>query len=76
MQRRAFIGSALSAGAFALSGCDAPRAIAGGFTGIDVARGHALRDGAWRGGAPSAVRRTRVLVAGGGVAGLAAARAL
>ena len=76
MQRRAFIGSALGAGAFALSGCDAPRTIAGGFTGIDMARGHALRDGALRAGAPSAVRRTRVLIAGGGVAGLAAARAL
>jgi monoamine oxidase len=76
MQRRAFIGSTLSVGAFALTGCDTSRAIAGGFTGIDVARGHALRDGAFRAGTPSAVRRTRVLIAGGGVAGLAAARAL
>ncbi|MGJ7545104.1 FAD-dependent oxidoreductase [Variovorax sp. LT1R16] len=76
MQRRAFIGSALGAGALALSGCDAPRAIAGGFTGIDVARGHALRDGARPGAAPSVVRRTQVVIAGGGVAGLAAARAL
>ncbi|WP_143218466.1 hypothetical protein, partial [Acidovorax sp. T1m] len=29
----------------ALAGCDrAPRTLAGGFTGIDMARGHALRD--------------------------------
>ncbi|MES2533981.1 MAG: NAD(P)-binding protein, partial [Pseudomonadota bacterium] len=74
MKRRAFLGAA---SALALAGCDAPPpAIAGGFTGIDVARGHALRDGAWRTSAPVAVRRTRVVIAGGGVAGLAAARAL
>ncbi len=45
MKRRAFLGAA---SALALAGCDAPPAIEGGFTGIDVARGHALRDGAWR----------------------------
>ena len=74
MERRAFLGSAV--GALALSGCGAAHAIEGGFTGIDVARGHLLRDGRWQGGAPQATRRTRVLIAGGGVAGLAAARAL
>ena len=74
MKRRAFLGAA---SAFALAGCDAPPpAIDGGFTGIDVARGHALRDGAWRTATPAVVRRTRVVIAGGGVAGLAAARAL
>ncbi len=74
MKRRAFLGAA---GALALGGCGAGHEIQGGFTGIDVARGHALRDGAWRRGeAPSVTRRTRVLIAGGGVAGLAAARAL
>jgi monoamine oxidase len=75
MKRREFIGA--TAGVFALGGCDASRpAIDGGFTGIDVARGHALRDGALRSGTPARTRRTRVVIAGGGVAGLAAARAL
>ena len=74
MKRRAFLGAA---GALALGGCDARHEIDGGFTGIDVARGHALRDEAWRRNeSPSVTRRTRVLVAGGGVAGVAAARAL
>ena len=78
MKRRDFI--AATAGALALAGCDAPQSIEGGFTGIDVARGHALRDGALSGASnsstPTMVRRTRVVIAGGGVAGLAAARAL
>jgi monoamine oxidase len=74
MKRRAFLGAT---GALALGSCGARHEIEGGFTGIDVARGHALRDEAWRStDAPSAARRTRVLIAGGGVAGLAAARAL
>ena len=73
MQRREFL---TAAGALALAGCDASPAIDGGFTGTDMARGHALRDGAWRQPAPTVVRRTRVVIAGGGVAGLAAARAL
>ena len=57
-----------------LSGCDQPASIAGGFIGASHARGHMLRDAAWP--VPFKVRRTRVLIAGGGVAGLAAARAL
>uniref|UniRef100_C5CS87 Amine oxidase n=1 Tax=Variovorax paradoxus (strain S110) TaxID=543728 RepID=C5CS87_VARPS len=77
MQRRDFLGVAGAAGALALSGCEAPPPpIEGGFTGIDVARGHALRDGALKGPSPASVKRTRVVIAGGGVAGLAAARAL
>ena len=78
MKRRGFLGAAAgAAGALALAGCDAPPApIDGGFTGIDVARGHAMRDGALRSGVPAVVKRTRVVIAGGGVAGLAAARAL
>ncbi len=51
--------------------------VVGGFAGQDPARGHALRDQA--GGAPAGpdrVRRVHTLIAGGGVAGLAAARAL
>ncbi|MEB0110936.1 FAD-dependent oxidoreductase [Variovorax sp. RTB1] len=74
MKRRDFI--AATAGALALAGCDAPQSIEGGFTGIEVARGHALRDGALKASTPTTVRRTRVVIAGGGVAGLAAARAL
>ena len=57
-----------------LSGCDQPASISGGFTGASFERGHRLRDTAWP--APTRVRQTRVLIAGGGVAGLAAARAL
>ncbi|WP_062363875.1 FAD-dependent oxidoreductase [Variovorax paradoxus] len=77
MQRRDFLSVAGAAGALALSGCEAPPPpIEGGFTGIDVARGHALRDGALKGPSPASVKRTRVVIAGGGVAGLAAARAL
>ena len=55
--------------------------IQGGFTGVDHARGHLLQPAAksasattWP--APTVTRRTDVLIAGGGVAGLAAARAL
>lgn len=76
MKRRAFLGMPAAAAA-ALAGCEARRDIEGGFTGIDVARGHAWRDGTLSAGAaPDAARRTRVVIAGGGVAGLAAARAL
>ena len=75
----------LQAGALAplgplLGGCDrAPPDLAGGYTGIDMARGHALRDRLAAGGpalAPAIVRRAQVVIAGGGVAGLAAARSL
>ncbi|WP_307689612.1 FAD-dependent oxidoreductase [Variovorax ginsengisoli] len=77
IKRRGFLGGGLGvAGALALAGCDMPHEIAGGFTGIDMARGHALRDEAWRKAVPSAARRARVVIAGGGVAGLAAARSL
>ena len=76
VRRRAFLGAA--AAAATLAGCEPAPAIEGGFTGIDVARGHALRDGALGAAStpPDATRRTRVVIAGGGVAGLAAARAL
>ena len=57
-----------------MAGCDQPPAIAGGFVGAAHARGHMLKGAVWP--APTRVRRTRVLIAGGGVAGLAAARAL
>ncbi|MDM0030249.1 FAD-dependent oxidoreductase [Variovorax saccharolyticus] len=74
MKRRAFLSMPAAA---VLAGCSARHDIEGGFTGIDIARGHAWRDGALpAGAAPDAARRTRVVIAGGGVAGLAAARAL
>lgn len=70
----------LAASALPLLGCKETRHIEGGFIGVNHERGHALRPAA-NGGtrawpAPSVTRRTRVLIAGGGVAGLAAARAL
>lgn len=71
IQRRHF----LAATTLPLMACSKPEQITGGFTGINHERGHALRDGrAWP--APSVTRKTGVLIAGGGVAGLAAARAL
>ena len=76
MQRRDFLAAgAAGAAALALSACARRAPIEGDFNGLDIARGHALRDGTWR-GAPARTRRTRVLIVGGGVAGLAAARAL
>jgi monoamine oxidase len=71
MQRRHF----LAASALPLLGCGHPNDISGGFTGINHSRGHGLRYGKeWP--APSRTRTTEVLIAGGGVAGLAASRAL
>jgi monoamine oxidase len=71
MQRRHF----LAASALPLIGCKSAHEIEGSFEGINVERGHRLRDTkTWA--APTVTRRTRVLIAGGGVAGLAAARAL
>ena len=74
LQRRHFL-AASAAGAVVLGGCSPAHEVQGGFTGINHARGHLLRDTpAWP--APAVQRKTRVLIAGGGVAGLAAARAL
>jgi hypothetical protein len=53
--------------------------IAGGFTGVNVERGHMLRDaktGSISSKTPSQTHKTKIIIAGGGVAGLAAARAL
>ena len=72
--RRQFLAASAGA-ALSLAGCNTAPDIAGGFTGINHARGHLLRDTThWP--APAVLRKTRVLIAGGGVAGLAAARAL
>ncbi len=71
MQRRHF----LAGMALPVLGCDKVRDITGGFTGQNAARGHLLRERkTWP--APSQTVRTRVVIAGGGVAGLAAARSL
>jgi monoamine oxidase len=71
--------SVLAAGAVPalwLSGCgERPPAIEGGFNGINVDRGHVLREARAR-LAPAIARRVHTVIAGGGVAGLAAARAL
>jgi hypothetical protein len=87
MKRRQF----LATGSLALAGCrSASREIEGGFTGIGFERGHRLRptSSATPGTGPSppgeglpsdppgVTRRVHTLIAGGGVAGLAAARAL
>ncbi len=81
LDRRRFLATSLGA-ACAATGCqpaDPHAHITGGFTGIQMERGHWLRDTlkagtAWP--APTKTFKTRVLIAGGGVAGLAATRAL
>lgn len=71
LKRRQF----LAAAALPLAACAPAQEIRGGFVGGQPLRGHLLRGGTpWP--APAGTRRTRVLIAGGGVAGLAAARAL
>ncbi len=78
--RRRFLLSGAAA-ALPLLGCQpvgGTAHIAGGFTGVDLARGHLLQTmgtgKTWP--IPTLTRRTDVLIAGAGVAGLAAARAL
>jgi monoamine oxidase len=74
MLNRRHLITALASATVPLAGCGVTAEIQGGFTGTSPARGHLLRGLALP--APAVVRRTRVLIAGGGVAGLAAARAL
>ncbi len=80
MQRRQFLATASAGTASALlAACTPPPpTLAGGFTGVNMARGHALRDllASARLPEPTSVHRTQVVIAGGGVAGLAAARSL
>ncbi len=66
----------LAASALALAGCKPAHEITGGFNGISHERGHLLRSAALPNRVLPVARRTQVLIAGGGVAGLAAARAL
>ena len=81
MDRRSFLTSGLGA-AWAATGCQPANShahIAGGFTGVQPERGHWARDALQAGKAwpiPTKTFKTRVVIAGGGVAGLAAARAL
>jgi len=81
IDRRSFLSTGLGA-AWAATGCQAADGldhIAGGWTGVQAERGHWLRDGLQAGRAwpePAKIFKTRVVIAGGGVAGLAAARAL
>ena len=73
MKRRDFL---LASGLpLALAGCEKPPDIQGGFVGAAFERGHLLRK-PQQSQSPAKTHRTRVLIAGGGVAGLAAARAL
>ncbi len=79
MQRRNFI---RAGAAGVLAGCT-PKGelshITGGFAGVDAERGHGLRATLQAGKGwpqPAKTISTQVLIAGGGVAGLAAARAL
>jgi len=77
MNPPAFTRRALLAGAaLPLLGCrEEPAVLQGGFSGKPHERGHLLRAARdWP--APAVLHRTRVVIAGGGVAGLAAARAL
>lgn len=68
--RRALLG----AGAAGLLGCAPKAEVQGSFAGASPERGHLLREA--QAHAPAVTRRTRVLIAGAGIAGLAAARAL
>ncbi|MDR3004188.1 MAG: FAD-dependent oxidoreductase [Acidovorax sp.] len=85
LQRRQWL-QAIGAGTLALAGCtpSAPKLqdLAGGYTGNAMERGHSLRP-FWQRlaqgldlPAPAVVERVPVVIAGGGMAGLAAARVL
>lgn len=73
MRRRAVL--AATGAVLPLWGCARLADITGGFTGISHERGHLVREPP-RHMAPGVTRRVHTLIAGGGVAGLAAARAL
>jgi monoamine oxidase len=74
MKRRQF-NHFLAASALPLAGCEKSQVIEGGFTGVNVERGHLLRDTkSWP--TASKTQKTKVIIVGGGVAGLAAARVL
>jgi monoamine oxidase len=67
--------AALMGTAAVLAGCEHAHEVEGGFAGASFERGHLLRERRdWP--APAVTRRADVLIAGAGIAGLAAARAL
>jgi Flavin containing amine oxidoreductase len=72
--RRSMLAAGISA-PFALAGCKSVHEITGSFTGTSPERGHLLRM-ARSVQTPSVTRNVHTLIAGGGVAGLSAARAL
>ena len=76
-RRRQVLGAGAALAGWALAGCtpDATAHIEGGFTGTSPERGHLLRD-ARSLRQPDVTHRTHTVIAGGGIAGLAAARAL
>lgn len=77
ISRRQFVGIGLAAVGSAAAGCDRPdstRAIPGRIVGGSAAVGHLLREAKFA--AAPAVEETDVVIVGGGIAGLAAARAL
>jgi monoamine oxidase len=65
----------LAGAAAAVAGCGKPPPVEGGFIGANHERGHLLRQPP-ASTAPAVTRRTQVVIAGAGIAGLAAARAL
>jgi monoamine oxidase len=71
LTRRAVIGAA----AASLVACAAKDEVTGALQGASPERGHLLREQRTA-SAPSRTDRTRIVIAGGGIAGLAAARAL
>lgn len=71
LRRREWMAAAAS---LPLWGCEGQADIPGGFVGTHPERGHLLRSGAAVASGP--LRRAEVIVAGAGIAGLAAARAL
>lgn len=77
--RRAFLAASATA-PWALAACHptqtSPNTVSGGFVGTHPERGHLLRQASGRAPNNPVLRRTRILIAGAGVAGLAAARAL
>lgn len=76
-RRRQVLGAGAALAGWTLTGCtpDATAHIEGGFTGTSPERGHLLRE-ARAARQPDVIHRTHTLIAGGGIAGLAAARAL
>ena len=72
MRRRTLLAAGIAGGALPLPGCRPAVGITGSFTGISHERGHLLRE-PMRSPVPGITRRVHTLIAGGGVAGLAAA---